>query len=115
MLDTSQRRQVRERIDAELVRLTGEIESLRSLTQPVSPDRAIGRLSRLEAMNERSMNEAALVAAQGLRRRLEATLLRIDEDEFGTCSDCGDVIPLARLLSIPDSRLCVPCRESRES
>jgi DnaK suppressor protein len=115
MLDAGQRRQVGERIEADLVRLAGEIDTLRTLTAPVSPDRAIGRLSRLEAMNEKSMNEAALAAALALQRRLRGARGRLEHEDFGLCSECDEPIPLARLLSIPDARMCVACRELSES
>lgn len=115
MLDEQQRQQVRARIDQELRRLVSEIESLKIHTRPISPDPAIGRLSRLEAMNEKSINEAALRSAQALEGRLRATLPRIAREDFGLCEECDALIPLARLLSMPDARLCVPCRERSES
>ena len=115
MLDDEQRAQVRVRIDQELIRLASEIASLKDLTRPIAPDRAIGRLSRLEAISEKSINEATLRSAQALEGRLRAALPRIAEEDFGRCIDCDDPIPLARLLSLPDARMCVACRERSES
>jgi len=37
-----------------------EIRELRELTKPVSPDNAYGRLSRMDAINNKTINEAAL-------------------------------------------------------
>ena len=69
-LDPAQIAELERRVLATLEQLNGEIETLKTLVQPVAPDRAIGRLSRLEAMNEKSMNEAALRSAERRRARL---------------------------------------------
>lgn len=115
MLDEEERARIRSRIEHELERLESEIQTLEMLTVPVPPDRAIGRLSRLEAINEKSINEATLRSARALQRRLRAALPRLQEEDFGLCSECDAPIPLARLLSMPDARMCVACRERSES
>ncbi|WP_415713596.1 TraR/DksA family transcriptional regulator [Maridesulfovibrio sp.] len=30
---------------------------------------------------------------------------------FGECEECGEGIPIARLLALPESRFCVHCAE----
>lgn len=99
----------------ELDALDAEVLALQGMTRPVSPDRAIGRLSRLEAMNEKSVNEAALRSARARAARIRAALPRLGEDDFGSCARCGEVIPFARLKSMPGTRLCVRCTEQGEA
>lgn len=111
VLDQNQREELREFMSAELVALKGEIANLEIMTRPVSPDNAIGRLSRLEAMVEKSVNEVALRSARERVTRIGVALARVDDDEFGTCAECAEVIPFARLKSIPGARLCVKCTE----
>jgi DnaK suppressor protein len=41
--------------------------------------------------------------------RTERALAKLDEGTYGTCDDCGDPIPPARLRAMPDSALCVTC------
>ena len=113
-LSDDQRRQLREHMHAELDRLTGEIDTLSTMTRPVSPDRAIGRLSRLEAMNEKSMNEASMRAARQLQARIRNALGRLDEPDFGLCASCDALIPFERLKTVPGTRLCVGCAEQAE-
>ena len=113
-LSDDQRRQLREHMHAELERLAGEIDTLTAMTRPVSPDRAIGRLSRLEAMNEKSMNEASMRAAQKLHARIRNALGRLDDDDYGLCAGCDVVIPFERLKTMPGTRLCVGCAERAE-
>ncbi len=78
-------------------------------TRPVEPDRAIGRLTRQDAILSQSM-------AIELRRRnqqrllaVEQALRRIAEGEYGECARCGDEIGAARLQVRPESPLCVAC------
>ena len=80
--------------------------------QPVTPDRAIGRLTRVEAMQAQQM-------ALALRRRHEQRLQRIEralgliaQGAYGVCTRCGDDIAPARLDAAPDTFLCVACVEA---
>ena len=44
--------------------------------------------------------------------RTERALAKLDEGTYGTCDECGDAIPPARLRAMPDSVLCVTCAAS---
>ena len=70
---------------------------------PVSPDNAIGRLTRMEAINSKGINEAALRKAQTTRSQLEKALREIDSDDFGHCRDCEEPIAVARLMAMPEA------------
>ncbi len=111
VLSDDERHELREFMQAELGRLDAEIVTLTEMTAPVSPDPAIGRLSRLEAMNEKGVNEAALRSARGRSASIRAALRDVDGDEFGLCIECGEAIPFARIKSMPGTRVCVPCAE----
>jgi len=98
---------------AVLEALRSEIEeslgSADDQTKPVEPDRAIGRLTRQDAILSQSM-------AIELRRRSQQRLLavqqalrRIAKGEYGECARCGDEIGEARLQVKPESPLCVDC------
>lgn len=41
--------------------------------------------------------------------RTERALAKLDEGTYGTCDECGQAIPPARLRAMPDSALCVAC------
>ena len=47
-------------------------------------------------------------------RRCESALHRLDLGTYGDCSDCGDSIPLARLLVQPDAERCAACQTALE-
>ena len=93
--------------------ITGNIDALKDLTKPIPPDDSIGRLTRMEAINSKSINEAALSAAKLKLGKLESALKRIDTDpDFGLCLQCEEPIPVARLLLMPEATQCVKCAAS---
>ncbi|MBT3980591.1 MAG: TraR/DksA family transcriptional regulator [Bacteriovoracaceae bacterium] len=90
------------------------IESLKKNTQPVSPDNAIGRLSRMEAISEKSVFDASLRKAELRLRSLEGALNRVELEDFGICSECAEPIPMKRLRAVPYSSSCISCLESHD-
>lgn len=103
--------QIKEKVFNEIAGLRKEIGSLEEEIKPIAPDNAIGRLTRMEAINAKSMHEANLHSAKVRLARLENTLARINSDEFGLCCDCEEPIAFKRLLLIPESIRCVQCAE----
>jgi len=86
-----------------------EIIQLTELTRPVQPDNAIGRLSRMDAINNKAINDASLIKQKKLKIRLEKTLERVNEKTFGHCLKCGEPIPFGRLEVIPHATRCIHC------
>ena len=96
-------------IQQELDKTASLIRDLEQEVKPIAPENAIGRVSRMDAINNKSVNEAALNEARKKYAQLQYAQNRLDDDDFGTCSRCGNQIPLGRLLFMPQSRLCVNC------
>jgi DnaK suppressor protein len=46
--------------------------------------------------------------------RIEETLRRIEEGDYGVCVDCGQDIPVRRLELMPEAERCTQCQERRE-
>ena len=63
----------------------------------------------MDAINNKSVNEAALRLAESKLRNINISLENIDEPDFGKCRRCGFEIPLGRLMVMPGSPLCVGC------
>jgi DnaK suppressor protein len=85
------------------------IISLKDLTKPISPDNAIGRVSRMDAINNKSINDAGLRAAKSKLEKLQRNLRRIDDADFGLCAKCGNPIQFGRLKFMPESSWCINC------
>jgi DnaK suppressor protein len=111
-MDVTELDKLRLLIKQELGSIDEHIKELEQNSQPVSPDNAIGRLSRMEAIGERGVYQTALAAARQRQHELREALVRIDGDpEYGRCESCGEPIPLPRLMLVPESRFCVKCIE----
>lgn len=83
--------------------------------EPVSLDQScVGRLSRMDAMQAQAMNQAAQRRREAECLRLEATLLRLEKDDYGFCQECDEPIPEGRLMIDLSARFCIECAEKRE-
>ncbi len=89
--------------------LKQQIETFKNLSKPVSPDNAIGRLTRMDAINSKSINEASLEKAKQTLEILKQSVNELDKPEFGMCNNCEEPIPFKRLLIMPESKFCVAC------
>ncbi len=114
MMNSHKRTEIKQRIITEISETKAKIAALHILTKPISPDNAVGRLSRMEAIGTKAINEAALGNANRKLGRLQHALTQIDEPDFGSCYECGEPIPLGRILLMPESTLCVSCAEELE-
>jgi RNA polymerase-binding protein DksA len=47
-------------------------------------------------------------------QELDAARVRIEEGSYGTCNDCGDDIPIARLRAYPGAMRCITCQSLYE-
>ena len=100
---------LRDRILDRSVEVELRIEQLRDATQPIPPDKGLGRLTRLEAMQDKSVNEAALQRLRDESIRLHNALVNIMRPDFGNCQNCGQKIAIERLQALPASTLCIEC------
>lgn len=101
---------LKSKIEEEMASLNAEIERLTEQIQPIPPDRAIGRLTRMEAIQSKSITEAGLRTAKVRLRKLQIALRHAKEDpDYGICTVCEKPIPVRRLLLVPESTRCVPC------
>ena len=99
----------KELINRKMVFSRNKIDRYRDMAAPVSPENAIGRVSRMDAINNKSIAEAALREEEEKLRGLEYMLHHLDREDFGQCILCGQPIPTARLLLMPHSPHCIRC------
>jgi len=70
---------------------------------------SVGRLARMDALQNQAMAQAGGRRREGQARRIAAALERIDKGIYGECLDCGEDIPERRLEIDPTIPLCVSC------
>lgn len=100
---------IRAKIEKKLNKLHSDISSMEAMTQPVSPDDSIGRVSRMDAINNKSVMEATLRNSRQKLIGLEYALKNLESDHFGICQKCKKPIQEARILLMPESQYCVGC------
>ncbi len=70
---------------------------------------SVGRLSRMDAMQQQQMALAAEKRRQSERSRIAAALHRLDQGDWGYCLTCGEEIAAKRLEHDPSVATCVGC------
>ncbi len=106
-----QKEEIRARLEEEIKSTSKKVDEYRELTKPISPENAIGRVSRMDAINNKSINEAALQKAELKLNNLKVALSKIDDNDFGICRRCQQPIPIGRLLLMPQAISCVRCSQ----
>ena len=106
-----QKQEIKKRIFEELKKTEEAILDYKESTKPISPENAIGRVSRMDAINNKSVVEAALRKAEEKLNKLMLVLNKVDDTDFGICIRCGEPIPIGRVLLMPQSRNCVRCAQ----
>ncbi|GAA3631649.1 hypothetical protein [Flavivirga jejuensis] len=71
------------------------------MTKPITPDVSIGRVSRMDAINNKSVNEASLRQAEIKLGNFKRALDRFGTEDFGVCLKCKQAIPVGRILIRP--------------
>ncbi|MEX0343054.1 MAG: TraR/DksA family transcriptional regulator [Erythrobacter sp.] len=70
---------------------------------------SVGRLSRMDAMQQQAMAQATGRRRKAERARIAAALARLDEGDWGWCIMCGEEIVADRLAHDPSAGTCVGC------
>ncbi len=108
-MTSDQHKKLLDIIQSKTQRLERQIEELKELTKPIEPDCAIGRVSRMDAINNKSVNDAALTKKLNQLKGLNLALEDIDKPDFQNCIVCGFQIPIERVFIMPESRKCTSC------
>ena len=115
-LNPAQIEQLRSELLTQQQELTELLHDAEDATKPVTLDQqSVGRVSRIDAIQQQQMAIANQQQAGGILQRIELALQRIDEGSYGDCLECGEPIAFARLQVQPFANLCIGCQSARES
>ncbi len=99
-------------LKAELIDLD---EASHAGTQPVALDQSsVGRLSRMDAMQVQAMSLETKRRREIQIQRIEGALKRIENDAYGYCVTCDEVIDPKRLDFDLTAFLCIHCASAAE-
>ena len=104
-----QKEAYKEVLQKELKQISNNITALEETTQAISPDNAIGRISRMDAIGNKAINDSALLKAKAKFDTIEVSLGNYGSFMFGCCESCGNEIQFKRLEAIPGIKICMQC------
>ena len=90
-----------------------DIVDMQAMTQPVKPENSLGRISRMDAIQNKSVMELNLRNKKKKLSKLKLALSNIDSANFGICDTCKRPIQEARILFMPESTRCIHCASRR--
>jgi len=99
--------------------LAHELETALSSSEgsdkPVDLDEPIGRLSRMDAIQQQKMAAASRIRLRSRLKAVDAALGRVEAGVYGDCALCDDPIGVGRLRARPETPLCMPCQAEGET
>ena len=107
-------KQSEQRLPQELDALDAGAEQRREDADTIALDQQkVGRLSRMDALQQQAMAQATQARAKQRRGQIVAALERCRKGHYGECQACGEMIAVGRLQADPAVLLCIDCAEKR--
>lgn len=101
---------LRAELERQVARLERSMLSSEEASQPVQLDQqAVGRLSRMDSMQNQHMSRNLHEREQARFAAVQAALDRMDTGIYGTCTGCGEAISEGRLFVVPEAEHCPAC------
>ncbi len=86
------------------------VEASRDSRKPVELDQSrVGRLSRMDALQDQAMALETKRRREIELRRIQAAFERIKSGDYGYCLTCGEEIQPKRLEFDPATPVCIDC------
>lgn len=108
-MTNDEKEQLKLKMEGKVKELTVSIAELKAASKPLGLDSAIGRLSRMDYINNKAISESQITKAESDLFALNRWLSLYDTPKFGKCARCGNEININRLLLIPASSRCISC------
>ena len=110
-MNKSELKELRQRIESDIAAVNASLAPEQHPEVAVELDQTrVGRLSRMDAMQQQAMSSGIRERLRLKKRRLEAALERVDMGRFGLCCACGNDVPPARLRADPGTPFCADCQ-----
>ena len=108
-----------ETLREKLVDLVAELEdTLRASADTAAPvaldQSSVGRLSRMDAMQQQAMAKATRNKAQLRLTQCKVALSAFDRREYGLCRKCEEPIGYRRLAAKPEAPFCLECQRGAD-
>lgn len=106
---------VKKRLEERRDELRHLAETSEESRRPVELDQSrVGRLSRMDALQDQAMQLETGRRREIELKRTEAALERLAEGDYGFCVNCGEEIAARRLELDPTTPVCIDCAEAAD-
>ena len=100
----------KKRLEKRLKEIMASQESQKKGAGPVELDQSrVGRLTRMDAMQQQAMSQAAARLVNIERQRIQSAFGRLKSGDYGYCILCEDDIAEGRLKFDPSILTCISC------
>lgn len=82
--------------------------------KPVDLGLSIGRLSRVDALQQQHMAMARRQRVGVQLQQVRSALSRMESGTYGSCIKCGEPIGFARLKARPETPVCLECQSGSD-
>ena len=113
-LSDAQTTQLREALLQLQQELTALLRPLGEAAEVVDLDQPIGRLSRMDAIQQQHMSAANKQSTELRLKQIQQALNQMDEGEYGYCRKCDEPVGWRRLKARPEAAFCVRCQSAIE-
>ena len=104
-----------ERLREALLRRRDEVhqglDAARDDAKPVGLDLSIGRLTRVDAMQQQHMAASRRQRLETEHAQIQQALSKLAAGTYGECVRCGEPIGYPRLAARPETPFCVTCQQ----
>lgn len=112
----------KERLLALRARLRGDVSAMADAALKKTRTESSGDLSSMPIHMadigsdnfEQEFTLSLMQTEEDTLQAIENALERIEDNEYGTCEECGGAIKKSRLNAIPYTPLCIKCAEAQE-
>ena len=114
-ISSQQIEQFKQALLDERILLTSAVAAESESAKTVELDQSkVGRLSRMDALQGQAMSQETKLRHETALRNITAALSRIESGDYGYCTQCDELISVARLEVEPAASLCINCASQAE-
>jgi len=104
-----QKEELKKSIKEQIEHLDKESKKLNSLLYPLKKDCSLDTIAYQTLIQEQTLAAKRVKENSTRVNRLHSTLTQIDNQNYGICKECEELIPLERLKLLPESSYCIDC------
>ena len=114
-LTPEQLEELHQALERDRLRLEEHLQLTKEGSKPVQLGTPIGRVSRMDAIQQQQMTKAGRASLDIKLRQVRASLEAYRKGDYGYCRSCHEPIGYPRLKARPEAPFCLNCQDTSES